>query len=415
MKDMSVPIIEFTKKTNWETYRIGNLCDILTGFPFPGDKIKDDGTYLLMRGINITEGIVRHSDDIDRYYDGSTIGLEKYFLHEGDLVIGLDGSKVGKNSALVTAYESSSLLVQRVARLRNKDLDIIRLIQIAIKSSKFIKYIDEIKTSSAIPHISPEDIKSFRVSLPTASQIRSLVVSYFQSLDSLIQTTEKKIASLKQVKEASLQAMFPAEGETVPKVRFKGFEGEWKRIQLSRCLDINIEKNSDNLFGKEDVLSVSDEDGVVNQITLLGRSYAGKSVINYNILQSRQIVYTKSPLKYKPYGIIKVNNGTVGIVSVLYAVYKAKGGVSPEFIHYYFDPAYRINKYLAPLVNKGAKNTMNISNEDVLSGYIMAPNCQEQQKIASYFTNLDKQIAILTKRLEKLKKIKSACLDAMFV
>ena len=216
-------------------------------------------------------------------------------------------------------------------------------------------------------------------------------------------------------KQASLQSMFPQEGETKPRVRFKGFEGEWKKKQLSECLNISNETNEDNRYGKDDVLSVSDEVGVVNQIKYLGRSFAGKSVTNYGVLKTGQIVYTKSPLKAKPFGIVKQNLGDSGIVSVLYAIYDAKEGVDAGYIHYYFDPAWRLNEYIRPLVNKGAKNTMNISDETTLEGYITIPSFSEQKLIAEYFSNLDKQISIQEQRLEKLKQIKSACLKNMFV
>ncbi len=412
MKDMSVPIIEFTKKTNWETYRIGNLCDILTGFPFPGDKIKDDGTYLLMRGINITEGIVRHSDDIDRYYDGSTIGLEKYFLHEGDLVIGLDGSKVGKNSALVTAYESSSLLVQRVARLRNKDLDIIRLIQIAIKSSKFIKYIDEIKTSSAIPHISPEDIKSFRVSLPTASQIRSLVVSYFQSLDSLIQTTERKIASLKQIKEASLQAMFPAEGETVPKVRFKGFEGEWNKIAFSSLYKKVTEKN-DLSYGQDKIISVANMyflDKDENSNSQSDEDY----MRSYNVMKLGDIAFEGHKSKNYSYGRFVENTIGDGIVSHVFTVFRPISQYNIFFWKYYINNE-NVMRNVLRRSTKASTMMNDLVINDFLKETIRIPSYKEQQRIGDYFTFLDKQISVQKQRHEKLKQIKSACLDAMFV
>ena len=148
---------------------------------------------------------------------------------------------------------------------------------------------------------------------------------------------------------------------------------------------------------------------------MLGRSYAGKSVSNYRVLKTNQIVYTKSPLKSKPYGIVKVNEGPVGIVSVLYAVYDAKENVYPDYIHYFFEPTYRINNYLLPLINKGAKNTMNISDEMALTGNICIPSYEEQKKIAEYLKSLDTQITLQTQRLEKLKQIKSACLDNMFV
>ena len=239
---------------------------------------------------------------------------------------------------------------------------------------------------------------------------------FFVNLDNNIKTLHKKIASLKQLKSACLISMFPQQGETVPRVRFKGFDGEWKKVKLSNCLEISKDINSVNVYGKEDVLSVSDEMGVMNQIKLLGRSYAGKSVSKYKILKPHQIVYTKSPLKDKPYGIIKENCGETGIVSVLYAVFNTKENVDPTYIHYYFEPKFRINKYLYPLVNKGAKNTMNISDDTTLDGFVYIPSSEaEQHQIASYFRNLDIQISEQEKRLEKLTQIKAACLDKMFV
>lgn len=258
-------------------------------------------------------------------------------------------------------------------------------------------------------------VKGVRVLIPSNYEEQNAVSQCLTSIDSLIQSTTKKIESLKQVKAASLQSMFPQEGETKPRVRFKGFEGDWNFVSLGDCLTINSEKNQNNTFGINDVLSVSDGVGVVNQIKLFGRSYAGKSVSNYRVLKTNQIVYTKSPLKSKPYGIVKVNKGSVGIVSVLYAVYDAKENVYPDYIHYYFDPAYRINNYLLPLINKGAKNTMNISDDMALTGKIWIPSYDEQKQIAQYLQSLDTQISLQTQRLEKLKQIKSACLDNMFV
>ena len=257
-------------------------------------------------------------------------------------------------------------------------------------------------------------VKSISVNYPNNRE-QQAISDYVDSLDSQISASTSRLASLKQMKAASLQAMFPQEGETVPKIRFKGFEGEWKKVKLNECLEISKERNINGEYGINEVLSVSDEEGVMNQIKLLGRSFAGKSVTNYKVLRTNQVVYTKSPLKAKPYGIIKVNKGDTGIVSVLYAVYDVKVNTNPDYIHYYFDPTFRINSYLLPLINKGAKNTMNISDEVSLQGYISLPSLAEQQAIASYFTSLDRQISLQSQRLEKLKQIKSACLDKMFV
>lgn len=267
-----------------------------------------------------------------------------------------------------------------------------------------------------ISSISRRAINTTSVLYPDDKGEQISLASFFTSLDAQISASTSRLDSLKQMKAASLQAMFPQEGETVPKVRFKGFEGVWKKVKLSECLEISTERNLNNKYGVNEVLSVSDEEGVMNQIKLLGRSYAGKSVTNYKILRTNQVVYTKSPLKAKPYGIVKVNKGETGIVSVLYAVYDAKECVSPDYIHYYFEPTFRINNYLLPLINKGAKNTMNISDEVSLQGDIILPNTLEEQlRIVEYLQTLDRQIALHAQLLEKLKQIKAACLDKMFV
>ena len=288
------------------------------------------------------------------------------------------------------------------------------LLYILVNSREFMR-IANISSGSKMPRADWNLVSSTPFAYPETKDEQNAIGVYFRHLESLIQSTTKKIESLKQVKAASLQSMFPQEGENTPRVRFKGFDGEWENKTLGECLTINNERNQNNVYGINDVLSVSDEVGVVNQIKLLGRSYAGKSVANYRVLKTNQIVYTKSPLKSKPYGIVKVNKGAVGIVSVLYAVYDTNENVYPDYIHYYFEPTHRINNYLLPLINKGAKNTMNISDEMALTGNIWIPSFDEQKKIADYLQALDSQITLQTQRLEKLKHIKSACLDNMFV
>ena len=96
-------------------------------------------------------------------------------------------------------------------------------------------------------------------------------------------------------------------------------------------------------------------------------------------------------------------------------MYKCTNETNPTFVQYYFDLDSRINSYLRPLVRKGAKNDMKVSAKDALLGNVIFPTNEEQQKIASYFTTLDRQITLHTQRLEKLKQIKAACLDNMFV
>ena len=151
-------------------------------------------------------------------------------------------------------------------------------------------------------------------------------------------------------------------------------------------LEVSSEKNRDNRFTKEDVLSVSGEYGIVNQIEFQGRSFAGASVSNYGVVENGDVVYTKSPLKSNPYGIIKTNKGIPGIVSTLYAVYKPKEITDSKFVQIYFELDSRMNSYMHPLVNKGAKNDMKVSAENALKGMVSFPKKDEQEMISLYFS-----------------------------
>ncbi|TQC53989.1 hypothetical protein E1I18_01550 [Mycoplasmopsis mucosicanis] len=123
--------------------------------------------------------------------------------------------------------------------------------------------------------------------------------------------------------------------ELKPKIRFKGFVDAWELKRFDSLLEVSKVKNNHNFFNRSDVLSVSKEYGVINQIMFLGRSFAGKLLNNYKILKKDQLVYTKSPLSDNPYGIIKCNKHIDGIVSSLYAVYNPKNIINPIFIDHF--------------------------------------------------------------------------------
>ena len=191
----------------------------------------------------------------------------------------------------------------------------------------------------------------------------------------------------------------------VPNLRFPEFSGEWEKALLNHYLEENKERNKKGVFTKNDVLSVSGDYGVVNQIELLGRSFAGKSVLDYHVVRHGNIVYTKSPLKEYPYGIVKVNDGVDGIVSTLYAVYMTKENVDGKFIENYFGLPSRTNRYFKPIVRIGAKHDMKIGNEEVLANYVIFPQLDEQKRISEFISLLDQRIETQKKIIEKYESL----------
>ena len=201
---------EFRDEPRWSQTHLGDLVDLLSGHPFDGTDIVEDRAGIpLMRGINVTEGSIRHSSEIDRYYHGPLDGLEKYRLKQDDLVIGMDGSKVGKNSALITEADADSLLIQRVARLRATSVSAIRFIFQQIHSPRFHAYVDRINTSSGIPHISAKQIKEYPIH-STGEEEQQRVAELLSFVDTQIVADTGKLTALKAHKKGLMQQLFPS-------------------------------------------------------------------------------------------------------------------------------------------------------------------------------------------------------------
>ena len=237
---------------------------------------------------------------------------------------------------------------------------------------------------------------------------------FLDSIEHLITLHQRKCDEMKKIKKFMLQKMFPKNGQKNPEIRFDGFTDDWEQRKLLDYIEVSSLKNRTETYSKEDVLSVSGDFGIVNQIEFQGRSFAGASVANYGVVETGDIVYTKSPLKANPYGIIKANKGKAGIVSTLYAVYKTRENTDSEFVQVYFEQDARMNNYMQPLVNKGAKNDMKVSDENALKGLVSFPKKAEQIAISRYFDAIDNLITLHQRKCNWLKKLKEYMLKNIF-
>lgn len=199
-----------------------------------------------------------------------------------------------------------------------------------------------------------------------------------------------------------------------PKLRFPEFRKEpgWPETLLSNVLTEHQEKSD----GASEVHSVSVHKGVVNQIDHLGRSFAAADRSNYNLAKSHDIIYTKSPTGDFPFGIIKQSRLPYNvIVSPLYGVFSPKNRHLGYILDSYFESPVRAKNYLAPITQKGAKNTIQISNKTFLSkGLYLPPSEIEQKKIAACLSSLDELIKAETQKLDSLKAHKKGLMQDLF-
>ncbi len=197
-----------------------------------------------------------------------------------------------------------------------------------------------------------------------------------------------------------------------PKLRFPGFTGEWASKPLSFFLHEHRTKSD----GKCEVHSVSVSKGVINQVEYLGRSFAAADTSKYNLAKPNDIIYTKSPTGAFSYGIVKQNKNPYNvIVSPLYAVYTPINKFVGYILDSFFESAANTNSYLESLIQKGAKNTINISNDTFVSKAVCLPlDPAEQEKIATFLSEIDALISAQDQKVERLKEHKKGLMQQLF-
>jgi len=188
---------------DWEECSLGEQVDILTGFPFPSDTYSSSGVRLL-RGSNVKRGILDWSADIARFWPEVATKLRQYELKEGDLVIAMDGALVGRSYASLGKDDLPALLVQRVARLRSDRVDQ-DLLKGWISSEQFIHHVDLRKTHTAIPHISPKDIREFKVAIPTDSNEQRAIATVLSEMDTELEALQQRRTKTAALKQAMMQ------------------------------------------------------------------------------------------------------------------------------------------------------------------------------------------------------------------
>jgi len=260
-------------------------------------------------------------------------------------------------------------------------------------------------------NLSSDIIMSLTIPFPPFAE-QQKIASCLTEMDNTIACQQQKVEALKAHKKGLMQQLFSQSGTISPRLRFPGFTGEWQEKPLSHFLHEHKTKSD----GKCEVHSVSVTKGVINQVEYLGRSFAASDTSKYNLAKPGDIIYTKSPTGAFPYGIVKQNKNPYNvIVSPLYAVYTPLNQHVGYILDSYFESPVNTNNYLSSLIQKGAKNTIQISNDTFVSKSMCLPsNPAEQQKIAKCLESLDSLIASETKKLESLKTHKRGLMQQLF-
>lgn len=271
-----------------------------------------------------------------------------------------------------------------------------------IASDRFINYVMSGVKGVKMPRGDKNQMKKYAFSIPTNTEQRK-IAKFLSMLDERIKLQNKIIEKY----ESLIQAI-------ICKEKMDGIsKGTWQRIALCKVLQ---ERNEKNVNGRT-ICSVSVSLGVVNQVEYLGRSFAAKQTSHYNVVKYGDIVYTKSPTGDFPYGIIKRSNIRDDVaVSPLYGVYIPVNDSIGVILHFYFMRPSNAFNYLHPLIQKGAKNTINITNGRFLENSIPLPISEnDTNTIAGTLKSIQEKIEIEKSLLQSYTKEKEYLLRQMFI
>ena len=232
------------------------------------------------------------------------------------------------------------------------------------------------------------------------------IAAILTTQDRVIELKEKRLAEKQRQKKYLMQQLLTG------KKRLPGFSGEWKNIKLCEVLSERKEKNVEQNLR---ICSVAVQKGVVDQVEHLGRSYAANDTSNYSVAHYGDIIYTKSPTGDFLYGIVKQNLLQEKVaVSPLYGVFTPMTFGLGYFLHTYFQSAICARNYLLPIVQKGAKNTISITNDTFISSKLYLPlDVEEQKAIADTFIAADREIDLLRQDIEQEKQKKKALMQLL--
>ena len=238
---------------------------------------------------------------------------------------------------------------------------------------------------------------------------------FFRRLDSQIAESRAVLEKSRQLKKAMLAKMFPTNGEKIPKIRFKGFEGEWEEKKLGEVVQRITRKNTnlDSLLP----LTISAQNGLIAQTEFFDNQVAGKNLTGYYLIENGEFAYNKSYSNGYPWGAIKrLDRHKNGVLSTLYILFKPTFA-SSQYLVSYFDGT-NWHGEVASIAGEGARNhgLLNIPVHDFFEIKILLPcSLQEQTAIGNFFRQLDETIALQSAEVEKLNQLKKGLLAAMLV
>lgn len=395
-KVLNVPALRFPEFTEeWQGEQLQEIAELSKGIGISKEQLSENGTPCILYGELYTK---YKSEIISKIISQTDIEKSKLkHSKQNDVIIPCSG-ETAIDIAVARCVPFDNVLL-------GGDLNVIRLHKY---DGAFMAYqlngkrktdIAKLAQGVSVVHLYGENLKSIKTYNPSLQE-QQKIVKLLSMLDERLEVQNKIIEKLQSL---------------IRGIVTKICSGAFVKGKYVFLRDILIERHIKNIENYE-VYSVSVSQGIINQIDYLGRSFASKETLHYNVVNYGDIVYTKSPTGDFPYGIVKRSHIQKPIaVSPLYGVYQPKNDYIGKYLHLYFKSPINTKNYLHRLIQKGAKNTINITNSHFLDNNVFIPEKPELINIVNLTSAIEDKLVLASRMLDSLKSQKGYLLSKMFI
>ncbi len=385
-----------------DTWEQRKVSDEMSDFIVPmRDKPKEFGGNIPWTRIEDIEGKYLNDSLSGQYVTEETVQKMNLKIIPKDSLIVSSSATFGTVAVVTTDLITNQTFIGLVP----KEKDAIDYWYTYFQSHEAKKYMKLQSAGSTIFYIARESFECMPILIPSKNEMRK-IGNFFTSLDNLITLHQRKLDKLTNVKKSMLEKMFPKNGANVPEIRFKGFTAPWEQRKLGMCFSERIENMPNG-----ELISVTINDGI-KKFSELGRhDNSNDDKSKYKKVCIGDIAYNSMRMWQGASGYSSYE----GIVSPAYTVLSPNEDIYSKCIAYQFK--------LPQMIHTFQINSQGITSDNWNLKYptlskidiYISESIQEQKKIAEFFTHLDHLITLHQRRLEKLKNIKKACLEKMFI
>lgn len=403
------PVIRFAEYTDdWEQRKLSLICDFEKGKGLNKDDIVDDGIYpCILYGQLFTEYGMFINEVQSR---SNTIGNDYKLSEKGDILIPrCDTTPDGLGRASSLDLDNVILGFDiNILKIRDKQKYDSKFISVALNHHK--KELLSKVVGSTVRHLENKELKDISIEHPCSIKEQQMIGSLFQQLENAITLHQNKYDKIVSLRASMLEKLFVQEGDSLPQIRFGVYKAPWRKVRLDEIVVPYSDPVETPHDGYERLGIRSHGKGVFHDYVEAGKELGTAQmhrVASHNLIVNITFAWE--------HAVAITDDKDAGkLVSHRFPQFAMTDDIYDQFLKYMIlDTRFRHHLLLSSPGGAGRNRVLKVP--EMLEYEMMIPEVEEQRQIADYLNSLDELVDLYNVRVEKLKNIKMACLQKMFV